>query len=103
MSVISKNGTSANTLSKCSNCQDRHKIWLFLTKQGVTIGSGASPKYQLFKTRTFVETNLTATSKGNTVSMVTVSSCTGNEKGGKKRGGKKSYSVSDLAIDVKGY
>lgn len=37
-----------------------------------------------FQTHTFVETNLTATSKGNTVSMVTVSSCIGKKRDGKK-------------------
>lgn len=43
---------------------------------------------------------MTATSKGNTVSMVTVSSCIGSERGGKR--GKTTYSVPDLAIDDKG-
>lgn len=38
-----------------------------------------------------METNLTATSKGNTVSMVTVSSCRGKKKGWEQER-KKSYS-----------
>lgn len=77
MSVISKKGISANTLSKCSSCQDTDEFQLFLTKQSLTTESGTIPKYQ---THTFVETNLTATSKGNTVSMVTVSSCIGKKR-----------------------